>query len=61
MKMFPKAEMEASKQLRVKNKVVPLYPCAEAGEHCPVHILDMYITRLPSEAKEDIIILLSTS
>ena len=25
------------KQLRVKNKVVPLYPSPEAGKHCPVH------------------------
>ena len=28
------------KQLRVENKVVPLYACPEAGERCPVHILD---------------------
>ena len=40
------------RQLRVKNKVVPLYPCPEAGERCPVHILDKYISKLPSEAKE---------
>ena len=32
------------KQLRVKSKVVPLFPCPEAGERCPVHILDKYIS-----------------
>ena len=40
------------KQLRVKNKTVPLYPTPEAGERCPVHILDMYIRKLPSDAKD---------
>ena len=40
------------KQLRIKSKVVPLYPCPEAGEHCPVLILDKYISKLPPEAKE---------
>ena len=40
------------KQLRVKSKVVPLYACPEAGERCPVHILDKYIAKLPSEARE---------
>ena len=40
------------KQLRVKNKTVPLYPISEAGIRCPVHILDTYISKLPQEAKE---------
>lgn len=40
------------KQLRVKSKVVPLHPCPEAGERCPVFILDRYISKLPAEAKE---------
>ena len=40
------------KQLRVKSKVVPLYPTPDAGERCPVSILDKYISKLPSEAKE---------
>ena len=40
------------KQLHVKSKVVPVYACPEAGERCPVHILDQYISRLPEEAKE---------
>ena len=39
------------KQLRVKN-VVPLHPCPEAGERCPVFLLDKYISKLPVEAKE---------
>ena len=37
------------KQLCVKNKVVP-FP--EAGERCPVHILDKYISKLPPEARQ---------
>ena len=47
------------KQLHVPNKIVPLYTCRcpEAGEHCPVHILDMYtciyISNLPKEALAD--------
>ena len=40
------------KQLRVKNKTVPLYPTPEAGEHCPVHILDRYTSKLPAEVRE---------
>ena len=40
------------KQLRVKSKVVPLFPCPEAGSRCPVRILDKYISKLPLEAKE---------
>ena len=40
------------KQLRVKSKVVPVYPAPDAGERCPVSILDKYISKLPSEAKE---------
>jgi len=38
------------KQLHIKNKVVPLFRCHEAGERCPVHILDLYFSRLPEEA-----------
>ena len=41
------------KQLHVPNKIVPLYRCPEAGEHCPVHILDMYFSKLPKEALAD--------
>ena len=40
------------KQLRVKLKVLPLYPCPEAGKHCPVHIFDKYISKLLPEARE---------
>ena len=40
------------KQLRIKSKVVPLFPCPEAGSRCPVCILDKYISKLPLEAKE---------
>ena len=41
------------KQLHVPNKIVPLYRCPEAGEHCPTHILDMYFSKLPKEALAD--------
>ena len=40
------------KQLHVKSKAVPLYPSPQAGQRCPVNILDTYISRLPLEAKE---------
>ena len=37
----------------MKIKVVPLFPCPEAGPRCPVNILDKYISKLPPEAKEE--------
>ena len=40
------------KQLHIKSKVVPVFPCPEAGERCPVHLLDKYISKLPTAAKE---------
>ena len=46
--MSPKTEMAVSS----KSKSVPLYPSPQAGQCCPVNILDTYITRLPLEAKE---------
>ena len=36
----------------IKHQKQPLYPCPAAGEHCPVLILDKYISKLPAEAKE---------
>lgn len=44
--------MAIFKQLRVKSKVVPLYSTPNGGKWCPVNILDKYISKLPSEAKE---------
>ena len=38
------------KQLHVPSKVVPVYASDEAGEHCPVTILDNYLSKLPKEA-----------
>ena len=38
------------RKLHVKSKVVPLYSVPEAGERCPVKILDKYISRLPQDA-----------
>ena len=38
------------KQLNIANKVVPLFYFPDAGERCPVHILDMYFCKLPKES-----------
>ena len=32
------------RQLHIKSKAVPVYPSSEAGERCPVYLLDLYIT-----------------
>ena len=40
------------KHLHVKNKIVPVSACPAAGERCPVHILDLYISKLPPQAFE---------
>ena len=42
------------KQLHVKSKVVPVFACPEAGEKCPVHILDLYLSKLPKEGTQDV-------
>ena len=39
-------------QLRLENKSVPVYACAEAGVRCHVAILDKYIGKLPPFALE---------
>jgi len=36
-------------KLHVANKPVPLFACPEAGERCPLHILDLYLSKLPQE------------
>ena len=41
------------KQLHLKGKVVPVFPCQEARERCPVHLLDLYSSKLPEEAKKN--------
>ena len=38
------------KHLHVPNKIVPLFRSPEAGERCPVYILDIYYSKLPKEA-----------
>ena len=38
------------KKFHVDNKVVSLFPCPEAGSQCPLHVLDLYISKLPLEA-----------
>ena len=40
------------KNLHIKPKIVPLYACPEAGDRCPVTILDKYIDKLPDYAVE---------
>ena len=39
-------------QLRVENKVVPIYSCEQLGERCHVYLLDKYISKLPPKAFE---------
>ena len=39
-------------QLGVQNKCVPIYRNKEAGERCLVYLLNLYIAKLPDEAKE---------
>ena len=39
-------------QLRVENKVVPILAQPECGDRCPVHLLDLYFSKLPSKAYE---------
>ena len=39
-------------QLRVENKVVPIYTCKLLGERCHVYLLDKYISKLPPKAFE---------
>ena len=34
-------------QLRVENKCVPVFPCADASVRCHVSILDKYLSKLP--------------
>lgn len=40
------------KQLRVENKSVPILATPEAGNRCHVHILDLYLSKLPPIAKD---------
>ena len=39
-------------QLHLKNKCVEIYRNPEAGDRCHCRILDLYISKLPSEAKD---------
>jgi hypothetical protein len=41
------------KKLHIANKTVPLFACPEAGDHCPVHVIDLYISKLPQVAIEN--------
>ena len=48
------------KQLNIANKVVTLFSCPEAGERCPIHILDMYFCKLPKEYHQGHFLFLAT-
>ena len=50
-KNVSKKSQRSFKQLHIKSKVVPLFACPEAGERCPVSILDKYIGKLLQDAK----------
>ena len=47
-----KNHSEAFCQLRVENKVVPIFAQSECGDRCHVHLLDLYFSKLPSKAYE---------
>ena len=50
------------KQLHIRNKVVPLFSCPEAEDHCPVHIFDQYFCRFFEESfLNDILFILEGS
>ena len=38
--------------LRIENKVVPIYATSEAGIRCHVKQLDLYLSKLPAKARE---------
>ena len=59
---FQKSRNDSFKQLWVKSKVVPLYPCPEADEHCPVHIYSRQVhPQATSGSQRKGSVLLSTS
>ena len=37
-------------QLRISNKIAPIYASREVGNRCHVHVLDVYYSKLPPEA-----------
>ncbi len=39
-------------QLRLEHKQVPVYASSSAGERCHVRLLDLYLSKLPTSAKE---------
>ena len=39
-------------EMHVPNKVVPIYSCPAAGKRCHVHLLDLYLSKLPKGALE---------
>ena len=41
------------KQLHAKSKVLPIYSCPEAGEYCPVKLIDLNFSKLPPKALEN--------
>ena len=40
------------KQMKVENKVVPVYACSQAGVRCHVKLLDLYLSKLPDGARQ---------
>ena len=36
--------------VEIQNKVVPIYSSLQAGERCHVHVLDLYLSKLPKDA-----------
>ncbi len=40
-------------KLHIANKTIPLFECPEASDHCPVHVIDLYSSKLPQVAIEN--------
>ena len=40
------------KQMKVENKVVPIYACPQASVRCHVKLLDLYLSKLPDGARQ---------
>jgi len=49
IELLSKTSNGTFKKLHVANKTAPLFACPEAGERCPLHILDLYLSKLPQE------------
>ena len=52
MEKSSKNKQGGLKQLRIEHKVVTIMANKAVGNPCPVFLLDLYISKLPHQAKE---------